>query len=190
MAPLHAEHQIAHGNLVGGDGMDVDAEPLAAHAERIADAGIVVEAIARGQRMQHGALVASGVLAAAGENAQGVVLAHRAGGQRHARREALAFQPAAGDGDMGVLDDDAGHALGRVDRGADAVLGAVEMGDHAAFEALGAVVAEAQHLELDRLASDLEPFGRGRGLGDQAADLARAHVERGHDALALAAIET
>jgi hypothetical protein len=34
---------------------------------------------------------------------------------------------------MGLLDDDAGHALGGVDGGTDAMLGAVEMSDHAAL---------------------------------------------------------
>ena len=100
MATLDAERQIANGHLVGGDGMDIDAEPFAAHAERIADAIMVVEPVAGGQRVQHRALLAGGILAGAGDDAQGVVLAHGAGRKRHARREAFAFQPAAGDGDM------------------------------------------------------------------------------------------
>ena len=59
-----------------------------------------------------------------------------------------------------------------------------------AFEAFGAVMAEAEHLELNPVAGDFEPVGRGPGSRDQAADLARANVERCHDALALATIET
>ena len=190
MSALDAERQIADGNLVGGDRVNIDAEPLAAHAERIADAVMVVEVIAGGQRVQHHALVAGGILPGAGDDAERIVLAHRACGKRHARREALALQPAAGHGDTGLLDDDAGHALGGVHGGADAMLGAVEMGDHAAFEAFGAVMAEAEHLELNSVAGDFEPVGRRPGSRDQAADLARANVERGHDALALATIET
>src|ERR1700694_3904523 len=87
---------------------------------------------------------------------------------------------------MHVLDGDAGHALGRIHRRADTVLGAVEMGDHAGFEAFSAGVVEAEHLELHRVALALEPGRHGRGLGDQAADFARANVERSNDALALA----
>ena len=93
--------------------------------------------------MQHRAAVAAGKLAAASKNAQGVVLAHGAGGQRHARRETFTLEPPAGDGDMHVLDGDARHALGLIDRRADAVLGAVEMRDRTAFQALRAVMAEA-----------------------------------------------
>src|SRR4051812_14942422 len=70
------------------------------------------------------------------------------------------------------------------------MFGPVEMGDHAAFEAFGAMMAEAEHLELHVVACDFEPIGRGPGSRDQAADLARANVERAHDALALATIET
>src|SRR5512134_1483130 len=60
------------------------------------------------------------------------------------------------------------------------------MGDHAGFEAFGPRVVEAEHLELHGVALALEPIGRGKRLCDQAADLARADVERGHDPLALA----
>ena len=80
MSALDAERQIADGNLVGGDRVNIDAEPLAAHAERIADAVMVVEVIAGGQRVQHHALVAAGILAGAGDDAERIVLAHRACG--------------------------------------------------------------------------------------------------------------
>src|SRR5262245_58064230 len=70
------------------------------------------------------------------------------------------------------------------------MLGPIEMGDHAAFEALGAVMAEAQHLKLHAFAGNFEPVWSRPGPGDQAADLARAHVKRGYDLLPLATIET
>ena len=78
MSALDAERQIADGNLVGGDRVNIDAEPLAAHAERIADAVMVVEVIAGGQRVQHHALVAGGILPGAGNDAERIVLAHGA----------------------------------------------------------------------------------------------------------------
>src|SRR5262245_47726298 len=87
---------------------------------------------------------------------------------------------------MHVLDGHAGHALGGIDGGANAGFGAVEMGDHAGFEALGASMIEADHLKLHGVAPALEPIGRRLRLGDQAADLARADVKRGHDPLAFA----
>ena len=186
MAALDAQHDVAHRHFVGGDGMEIDRQPLAAHAVRLADAAIVVEAVAHRQRVQHRALVAAGILAPAGEKPHHVLLAHGAGGQRHARREAFALDAAAGDGNVHVLDRDAGHALGGIDGLADAMLDAVEMGDHAGFQALGAAVVAAENLELHGIALALEPIGRRRGLGDQAADLARADVKRGDDALALA----
>jgi hypothetical protein len=77
MATLDAEHHVAHGHLVGGDGMEIDGKPLAAHALGLADAAILVEAVARGQRVQHAPLVAAGILAAAGQEAQNIFLAHR-----------------------------------------------------------------------------------------------------------------
>ncbi len=166
--------------------MKIDRKSLAAHALRLADAAIFIQAVAQGQRVQHAPPVAPGILPAAGEQPLHVVLAHRAGWQRHARREALALEATAGDRHMHVLDSDAGHAFGRVDGRADASLGAVEMGDHAGLKAFGARVIEAEHLELNGIALALEPIGNRRGLGDQAADLARADVERGDDALAFA----
>ena len=139
-----------------------------------------------GQRMQHGALVAAGILSPPGQEPHDVLLAHGAGGQRHACREALALEAAGGDGHMHVLDGDAGHALGGIHCRADAGFGAVEMGDHAGLETFGTGMVEAQHLELNALAAALEPIGCGRSLGDQTADLARTDIERGDDALALA----
>jgi hypothetical protein len=61
---------------------------------------------------------------------------------------------------MHVLDGDAGHALGGVDRGANAMLRAVEMSDHAGLQALGAGMVEAEHLKLHGVALALEPVGR------------------------------
>jgi hypothetical protein len=136
--------------------------------------------------MEYVALVASRILAARRKQAADIVLAHRTRGERKARREGLALEAAAGDRNMHVLDGHAGHALGGIDGGADAGLGAVEMGDHAGLEALGAGVVEADHLELHGVAPTLEPIGRRLRLGDQAADLARADVKRGHDPLAFA----
>jgi hypothetical protein len=78
MTTLDAKRQIADGNLVGGDGVNIDAEALAAHAERVADAVMVVETVAGGERVQHRALLAGGVLAGAGDDAQRIVLAHGA----------------------------------------------------------------------------------------------------------------
>ena len=65
---------------------------------------------------------------------------------------------------MHVLDGDAGHALGGIDGRADAVLGAVEMGDHAGLEAFGAGVVEAQHLELHRSPLPSNQSGAGEVL--------------------------
>ncbi len=185
MATLHAQHEVAHGDLVGSHGVEVHREPFAAHAVGFADAAILVEVIADGQRMQNRAPITAGVLAAAGEQALNVVVAHGAGGQGHAGGEAFALETAGRHGNMHVLDHHACHTLCRIDGGANAMLGAVKMGHHARLQALGAGVVEAQHLELHGFALALEPVGHSGGLADQAAHFARADVERGHDALSL-----
>ena len=33
MAALDAEHEVAHRHVVGGDGVEIDGKPLAAHAD-------------------------------------------------------------------------------------------------------------------------------------------------------------
>ena len=136
--------------------------------------------------MEHIPLVAPGILAAAAKQAPDIVFTHGPRSERHARRERLALETSAGDRNLHVLDGDARHALGGIHGRADARLGAVEMGDHAGLEAFGPGVVEAEHLELHGIAPAVEPIGRRLSLGDQAADLARADVERGHDPLALA----
>src|ERR1700690_2343419 len=59
MATLDRQHQIAHGRDVGGHHVHVDAEALAEHAARLADAGDGVERGADRQRMQYGAAPAA-----------------------------------------------------------------------------------------------------------------------------------
>ena len=115
-----------------------------------------------------------------------VVLAHGAGGQRDAGREGFALEASAGDGDMHVLDGDAGHALGGIDGRADAGLDAVEMGDHAGLQTFGAGSGRSRAPRTARHRPCPRTSPARRSLGDQAADLARADVERGNDALALA----
>ena len=63
--------------------------------------------------------------------------------------------------EVDVLHDDARHALGRIDGRADAMLGAVQMRDHARLEPFGAGVIESHYLELHRVALALEPIGGG-----------------------------
>ncbi len=77
-------------------------------------------------------------------------------------------EPSAGDGDDDALDLQAGHALGRVDRGADRALGLLHVDDDAALEAPGALMADAEDAAAMREAAAL----RGVGLepGDDAGD--------------------
>ena len=79
MAPFDAQHQIAGGRLVRRDRVQVHSETLAAHAARLRDTAIVVQTEIGRKRMKHRAPVARRILAAAGEQAADVVLAHRAG---------------------------------------------------------------------------------------------------------------
>ncbi len=89
MAALDREHQIAHGGDVGGDHVHVDAEAMAEHAARLADAGRGIERVADGQRMQHGAAAAHRMAAGRGQHARHVGIADGAAGRdRYRRRSA------------------------------------------------------------------------------------------------------
>src|SRR4029079_9518247 len=98
----------------------------------------VVETIADRKRVEDAPLVAAGILAATGEDAQNLRAAHCALGEGPARGKPLALQPTRGDRHDNIVDGDASHALGFIDGGADGVLGAVEMSDHPALNAFGA----------------------------------------------------
>ena len=60
MAALDREHEVARGRGLGGDHMQIDAEPLADHAGGIDDVVLRIEREAGGQSMQHGPAAAAG----------------------------------------------------------------------------------------------------------------------------------
>ena len=119
----------------------------AEHAARIADAAIVVERVADRQRMQHGAALAHRMMAAGGEHALDVGVAHGRRLHVHGRGEQLARRAPGGDRQHDRVDMHAGGALGGVDRVAQHLLGRRDVDHAAGLHALRLGVADAEHLD-------------------------------------------
>ena len=177
MAAVDGELEIAQRRFVGGDDVDVDAERLAEHADRIGKAAIAVERIADRQSMQHDAPLAHRMRAAGAEQALDVGLGDRAA-DVHAGGERLALQASAGDIDDEAADGDLGHALGRVDGEPDRLLRLVEIDDDAGLDAARTGRREAEHFHRMHAAAERLAVARLQPR-DHAADLGRADVEHG-----------
>ena len=159
--------------------MHVDAEALAEHAARLANAGDGVQRVADRQRMQHGAPVAHRMAAGRRQHAADVAIGHRAAGKFDVGDEALAAETAAGQRNHDGFELHLGLAFGDIDGLAHHFLDLDQVdhaaGLHAARRGMGeaehvhAVAAPAQHV-LRRLR--LEPR-------DHAGDLAGADIETG-----------
>src|SRR4029079_6785945 len=89
MAAVDAKFEIAKWRRLGRDDVHVDAETLAEHAARIADAAVGVERIASRQRMNDGAAFGHRMAAASGKTPADIDLGYRAG-KRDAGRIVLA----------------------------------------------------------------------------------------------------
>ena len=177
-----SQHQVAHGGDVGGDHVHVDAEAVAEHAARIADAGGGIERVADGQRMQHGAPAAHRMATGGRQHARDLGFGDGAAGKIDVGDEAFAAGATAGERDHNGFDLQAGRAFGDVDGLADHLLRLDQIDDraglHAARRGVGeaddahAVAAPAQHVLWPLR---LQPR-------DHADDLAGADVEAGdHD---------
>ena len=157
--------------------MHVDGELAADQAARIEHAGHAVQCVTGRQRMEHRLAGPQRMGRGMGKHALDVPVADRAGAQIDAGRVMLRGDAPAGQVDDDRLHLDLRHALGRVDRGTDRLLGAFEIDDRAALEAERALMADADDAgDMGAPAQPLIGLGRVQ-LGDQADDLAGADVE-------------
>src|SRR5690606_25450251 len=131
-----------HRQRLGTDHRDVDAQLLADHAARIADALLAVEGIADGQGVDDRPFRAYAAAVDGAQHALDVGTFDLERAQIDGGRERLRPQPPGGDVDDDGLDREAGGALGHADDGAYRMLGLVEIGDDAALDARGRAIAE------------------------------------------------
>ena len=177
MAALDREHDVSRRRRLAGDDMHVDRKLAADQPARIEHARHSVQRIAGRQRMEHGLAGTDRMGRGSGQHALDVAVADGAGAQIDARRVMLRADAPAGQVDDDRLHLDLGHAFGRIDRGADRALGAVEIDDRAALQPQRTLMADADDTG-DMGASAQSFIGLGRmQLGDQADDLAGADVE-------------
>jgi hypothetical protein len=153
---------------------------MAEHAARLADAGGLVEGVADGQRMQHGATVSHGMAAGGRQHAGDLGVGHHAVAKFDVGDETLAAETAARERHHHRLKLQAGRALGEIDGLAHHLFGFHQVDHGARLHAVRrdvrkahdayAVAAPAQHV-----ARRLRFQPR-----DHADDLAGADVEGGH----------
>ncbi len=155
----------------GGDQVQADAEALAEHAARVADAAAAVDAVADRDRVHDLATLCVGLadFRLLEDPAQvGVVDLVAADGDIVGDKPRL--RTAGGDVDDHLADVLAGHPLGGFDGGADRGLGGVEIDEGAGAQAAGGLMTDAD---------DDDPVAD--HTGDEAAHLRRADVERGDE---------
>ncbi len=116
--------------------MNINAQPVGNHANRIVDQVVVIKVIARRHRMQHKPPVLRRIVAAGHKNLVYVVRPHGLALHSNAGGENIALQPAAGNREYDLLDRMLGHALGLINGSADRLFGLVHMDDDAALDAL------------------------------------------------------
>src|SRR5262249_47439784 len=140
----------------------------------IADAAAAVDGVADRDRVDEAAVVAAVVLVAVVEGAPQVGVADLVAGDVDVDADGLRGRMAAGDVHHDLADGLAGHLLGGVHGGEDGVLGRLHVDDGAALEAVGDLVADADHLRMALVAD----------ARDEAAHLGGADIETGDDATA------
>ena len=186
MAALDAVGQVAHGAGAGGHQMDVDAEPLAEHAAGIADAPVAVDRIADRDGMNElpaavdvavGLSVRAALDLAVTQRAAQVRVADLVARDGHLDADRARGRMPARQVDDDAADGLAGHLLGGVDRVHDRRLAVLHVDHGAVAHAAAGLLADTQNAR---------PAG-GVGRGNEAADLAAAHVQRGDQSLARSA---
>ena len=161
--------------------MHVDAENVAIHGERIADATFSIQRIARRQRMQHGAVVAHRLLACGGQYALEIARFHFLAAEIDGGGIDVAGDAAGGDVDDQAVDGKPRHALGRIDGKPHDALDRFQIGDDAGLDAAGALMPDPDHLDMmGAVGKDFAFFAR-RQPADHANDFGRADVEHRND---------
>src|SRR6266700_3781180 len=110
----------------------------------------------------HSAAAAHGMPAAGGEHPLDVAVGRRRAADMDGGGIKLAPHASGADREHDGFDVHAGHALGGIDRLPHRLLGFVKLHDRAGFDAAGAGVADAEH--LDTMAAAAQRFVRAVGV--------------------------
>ncbi len=145
------------------DDVHLDVQPHPGHAERVLDPVLVVDDELLGQHMEH--LLVHGDVDGPGavDGARHVGLAHFLVLDRRHAAGVEALDMAAGNADIDRVDLHAGHELGLLHGFLDGLDGAVDVHDHAFFQAVGGADADPDDVHLSvvlHLAHDGADLGR------------------------------
>ncbi len=174
MGAADGEVEVADRRRVGGDDVDVHAEPVGVEADGVFDEG-AVDRVQRRLGVEDGPAAGVDPRAAGGEQRRHVGVGDLVAADVDLDRLDLAAQAAGAHVDIDGAGLDPGVALGLVDRGADRAFGLLHVGDEAAADAVADALADADDARL-----------AGADEDDQRGDLRRADVEDGDGALAAA----
>ncbi|ENN87739.1 hypothetical protein RHSP_46627 [Rhizobium freirei PRF 81] len=181
MRTVDAEFEVAKRCALGSYHMHVDAESVAEHRQWIADAALAVERVARRQRMQHGTLLADRLLAGGSQYLFQIVGFDFLPAQVDGRGVDVAAEATSRDIDDQAVDREAGHALGGVDGEPNNAFQRIEVGDDAGLDTAGALMTDADDLDVMRaVRQNLALFAR-RQTADHANDFRRADIENRDD---------
>ncbi len=180
MATRDAARQVAHRAGVGGHHVDRDAQPVAVHALRVADAAVAVDGIAERYGVNDLAVAGLAARAALAEHAAQVVGADLVAVDGDLDLDALRLRVADREVDIGVADGVAGHLLGGMDRGKDRLFGRRHVDHGAGAQAVRDLMANAG--DAQGIAVDARDEAAHLGSTDvdrrdaAVADLALAHL--------------
>ena len=154
---LHAEvrradHRIdvAQRRRVGGDDVDVDAEAVGVEPDRLLDALRPVDRVERRMGVEHDLAVAVDRALAGAQQLVDVGLLDRMAAKLDLDIGDVADQPAGAVARPDVVDRDARHALGELDRLAHRELARGHVGDVAALDPAAFALAGAEHASAGR----------------------------------------
>ena len=147
--------------------MELNAQLVAEHAARVADAPVAVDRVADGDRVDQLLVGAALELAGLGQRPADIGVVDLVAADRHFHVGSLGRRLAAGDVDQHFADRLPRHLLGRVDGGADSLLRRIHVDDGAGPETPRDLMSDAGNAQH---AAVLDPC-------DEAADLGCADVQ-------------
>jgi hypothetical protein len=181
MRTVDAELEVLKRGAFSRDDMHVDAENVAVHRQRIANAALAVEREACRQRMEDETILAQRLLAGCRQHLLQVVELDFLAAEIDRCSVDVAGKTAGRQIDDQALDRETGHALGRIDCQADDALERIEIGDRAGLDAARALVADADDFDVVRAAGENLALLARRQATDHADDLRRSDIEHGNN---------
>lgn len=125
--------------------MHIHAKAVAQHSKRLTDATLAVERITDGERMNEVTFGSQRLFCTSSQNAADICLFDFMAAKIDACGKGFAFETASRNIHDEAIDGQASHALGRIYRKADRLLGRIKVDNDAGFHAARTLMADAQH---------------------------------------------